>query len=156
MRDWMLRGRSFVEGNNGLVVGVLFGDGFRRQGRDEGLTDGSEWFDLRWRKAVAVTARSSSPSQQGMALSSFHCFFNRRWWRWVDLFSWLSLWLSLFMFNYLKKPGTTYRYCSWIGLVSSDNGAAKSAFGLLEVIHDVIPGHSTTLQLLYYISNCFD
>lgn len=38
----MLRGRSFVEGNNGLVVGVLFGDGFRRQRRDEGLTDGSE------------------------------------------------------------------------------------------------------------------
>lgn len=42
MRDWMLRGRSSVEGKNGLAVGVLFGDGFRRQRRDEGLTDGSK------------------------------------------------------------------------------------------------------------------
>lgn len=42
MRDWMLRSRRFVEGKNGLVVGVLFGDGCWRQIRGEGLTDGNK------------------------------------------------------------------------------------------------------------------
>lgn len=38
----MLRSRRFVEGKNGLVVGVLFGDDCWRQIRGEGLTDGNK------------------------------------------------------------------------------------------------------------------